>query len=220
MLCLRLISFVAVAPEEPYDGRSLYERLKEQKGKWISECQIKIKFWKSLLTYLRAVNWCCPMCSNVFVDAKQEEFEESRKFKNMIRGLDDDDVDHLHEVDSRKVQQERLQKEEELKELNDYRTRVQELQEQSADQVDSRKYQKLFFNYIKTLLTSRNWFYLPLPNRSQKIPHNLEHYHKSQFFHLLSSENLKLKLKNSQRRKKLCRSTSQVLWSVLQSFLV
>jgi uncharacterized protein YydD (DUF2326 family) len=68
-------------------------------------------------------------------DAKQEEFEESRKFKNMIRGLDDEDVDHLHEMDTRKVQQERQQKEEEIKELNDYRNRVQELQETAADQV-------------------------------------------------------------------------------------
>lgn len=41
-----------VAPEEPYDGRSLYDRLKEQR------------------------------------DAKDLEFEEARKFKNMIRGLD------------------------------------------------------------------------------------------------------------------------------------
>lgn len=53
----------------------------------------------------------------------------------MIRGLDDDDCGHLQDVDSRKVQQERLQKEEELKELNDYRARVQELQEKSADEV-------------------------------------------------------------------------------------
>lgn len=52
----------------------------------------------------------------------------------MIRGLDDDDVDHLHEVDTRKVQEERRQKDEELKELNDYRQRVAELQEMSADQ--------------------------------------------------------------------------------------
>lgn len=115
---LSFISSRTDAPEEPYDGRSLYDRLKEQK------------------------------------DAKQEEFEESRKFKNMIRGLDDDgeswtisgqtgahnnlltDVDHLHEVDVRKVESERKQKEEELKELNDYRKRVSELQEINADQVN------------------------------------------------------------------------------------
>jgi FAM192A/Fyv6, N-terminal domain len=54
-----------VVPEEPYDGRSLYERLKEQR------------------------------------DAKDHEFEESRKFKNMIRGLDDDEIDHLSEIDNR-----------------------------------------------------------------------------------------------------------------------
>lgn len=85
--------------EEPYDGRSLYERLKSQK------------------------------------DAKDLEFEESRKFKNMIRGLDDDDVDHLTEIDNRKLLEEKKQKEEEQKELSDYRAKVAELQEQSAEQV-------------------------------------------------------------------------------------
>jgi hypothetical protein len=44
-------------------------------------------------------------------------------------------VDHLHEVDVKKVQEERKQKEEDLKELNEYRQRVAELQEISADQV-------------------------------------------------------------------------------------
>lgn len=88
-----------MAPEEPYDGRSLYDRLKEQR------------------------------------DAKDLEFEEARKFKNMIRGLDDDDVDHLNEVDTLRAAEERKKREEEYKELNDYRTRVAELQELSQDQV-------------------------------------------------------------------------------------
>jgi len=86
------------APEEPYDGRSLYERLKEQK------------------------------------DAKDLEFEESRKFKNMIRGLDDDEVDHLSEIENRKLNEERKLKEEEYKEIQDYRAKVAELQELSAEQ--------------------------------------------------------------------------------------
>lgn len=68
-------------------------------------------------------------------DAKDLEFEESRKFKNMIRGLDEDEVDHLAEIDDRKLQAERKQKEEELKELQDYRAKVAELQELSAEQV-------------------------------------------------------------------------------------
>lgn len=68
-------------------------------------------------------------------DAKQEEFEESRKFKNLIRGLDDSDIDHLTVIDQRKLDEERKQKEEEMNELNDYRAKVAELQEISADQV-------------------------------------------------------------------------------------
>lgn len=65
----RIYLFSKVAPEEPYDGRSLYDRLKEQR------------------------------------DAKDSEFEEARKFKNMIRGLDVSwfflmafHVKHIHNV--------------------------------------------------------------------------------------------------------------------------
>jgi len=86
------------APEEPYDGRSLYERLKEQK------------------------------------DAKDLEFEESRKFKNMIRGLDDDEVDFVSEIENRKLNEERKLREEEYKEIQDYRAKVAELQELSSEQ--------------------------------------------------------------------------------------
>lgn len=68
-------------------------------------------------------------------DAKDLEFEESRKFKNMIRGLDEDEVDHLSEIENRKLDEERKTRQEELKELQDYRAKVAELQEQSAEQV-------------------------------------------------------------------------------------
>lgn len=70
-------------------------------------------------------------------DAKDLEFEESRKFKNMIRGLDDDDVEHLATIDNKKLTEERQRRDEELKEISDYRAKVAELQEQSADQVCS-----------------------------------------------------------------------------------
>jgi len=86
------------APEEIYDGRSLYERLKEQR------------------------------------DAKDEEFHESRKFKNMIRGLDEDESDHLKDMEDRKLNEERKKRQEELKELEDFRAKVAELQELSAEQ--------------------------------------------------------------------------------------
>ncbi|CRL07936.1 CLUMA_CG020922, isoform A [Clunio marinus] len=113
-----------MAPEEPYDGRSLYDRLKEQR------------------------------------DAKDLEFEESRKFKNMIRGLDDDDVDHLNEIDNRKLLEERKQKEEELKELIDYRAKVAELHESQALSSD----QKLHHQVSKPKQKDS----LPQPRSSQR----------------------------------------------------
>lgn len=87
------------APEQPYDGRSLFDRLQEQKNK------------------------------------KDLDFEESRKMKNMIRGLDDDEVEYLSYVDQRKLTEERKKIEEEQQELKDFREKVATLQEQNIDTV-------------------------------------------------------------------------------------
>ncbi|XP_011180490.1 PSME3-interacting protein [Zeugodacus cucurbitae] len=84
-------------PEEPYDGRSLFERLKEQKMK------------------------------------KDLEYEEAHKLKNLIRGLDDDEVQFLELVDQNKIDAEKKQIQEERKELQDFRDRVATLQEETAD---------------------------------------------------------------------------------------
>ncbi|EDW00596.1 PSME3-interacting protein [Drosophila grimshawi] len=84
-------------PEEPYDGRSLYDRLKEQKTK------------------------------------KDMEFEEAHKLKNLIRGLDDDEVQFLELVDAHKMNAERQQMRDEEMELKDFRNRVEKLHEESVD---------------------------------------------------------------------------------------
>ncbi|SPP75261.1 PSME3-interacting protein [Drosophila guanche] len=84
-------------PEEPYDGRSLYDRLKEQKNK------------------------------------KDMEYEEAHKLKNLIRGLDDDEVQFLEAVDEHKINAERQQLRDEARELEDFRNRVEKLQEESVD---------------------------------------------------------------------------------------
>ncbi|KAM7343952.1 PSME3-interacting protein [Cochliomyia hominivorax] len=84
-------------PEEPYDGRSLFDRLKEQKMK------------------------------------KDMEYEEAHKLKNLIRGLDDDEVQFLELVDKNKLDMEKKQMLEEEQELKDFRSRVATLQEESVD---------------------------------------------------------------------------------------
>ncbi|XP_017049864.1 PSME3-interacting protein [Drosophila ficusphila] len=84
-------------PEEPYDGRSLYERLKQNK------------------------------------DKKDMEYEEAHKLKNLIRGLDDDEVHFLELVDAHKMNAERQQMRDEELELEDFRNRVEKLQEESVD---------------------------------------------------------------------------------------
>ncbi|XP_018797168.1 PREDICTED: protein FAM192A isoform X1 [Bactrocera latifrons] len=84
-------------PEEPYDGRSLFDRLKEQKMK------------------------------------KDLEYEEAHKLKNLIRGLDDDEVQFLELVDQNKIDAEKKQIQEERKELQEFRDRVATLQEETAD---------------------------------------------------------------------------------------
>ncbi|KAF5304682.1 hypothetical protein FQA39_LY09459 [Lamprigera yunnana] len=86
------------APEQPYDPRSLYERLQEQKQR------------------------------------KELEYEEAHKLKNMIKGLDDDEIEFLDLVDRTKIAADRRKNLEEERELSDYRNRVAHLQEQSLDQ--------------------------------------------------------------------------------------
>ncbi|XP_028136105.1 PSME3-interacting protein isoform X1 [Diabrotica virgifera virgifera] len=85
-------------PEEPYDNRSLYEKLQEQKQK------------------------------------KDLEYEEAHKLKNMIKGLDDDEIEFLDLVDRTKTEADRKKEQEEEQELRDYRNRVSILQEKSIDE--------------------------------------------------------------------------------------
>ena len=86
------------APEEPYDTRSLYERLQEQKNK------------------------------------RDAEYEEAHKLKNMIKGLDDDEVEFLDLVDRTKLEEERKKNLEEEKEMRDFKAAVASLQEKSLNE--------------------------------------------------------------------------------------
>ncbi|XP_078034324.1 PSME3-interacting protein [Augochlora pura] len=86
------------APEEPYDPRSLYERLQEQKSK------------------------------------RDVEYEEAHKLKNMIKGLDDDEVEFLDLVDRTKLEEERKKNLEEEKEMRDFKAAVASLQEKSLNE--------------------------------------------------------------------------------------
>ncbi|NWV00153.1 F192A protein, partial [Upupa epops] len=54
-------------------------------------------------------------------EKKQQEFEEQFKFKNMVRGLDEDETHFLDEVSRQQELLEKQRREEELKELNEYR---------------------------------------------------------------------------------------------------
>ncbi|CAH2324566.1 Hypothetical predicted protein [Pelobates cultripes] len=54
-------------------------------------------------------------------DKKQQEYEEQFKFKNMVRGLDEDETNFLDEVSRKQELIEKQRREEELKEINEYR---------------------------------------------------------------------------------------------------
>ncbi|XP_042336771.1 PSME3-interacting protein isoform X2 [Sceloporus undulatus] len=55
-------------------------------------------------------------------DKKQQEFEEQFKFKNMVRGLDEDETKFLDEVSRQQTLIEKQRREEDLKELSEYRS--------------------------------------------------------------------------------------------------
>lgn len=57
-------------------------------------------------------------------DRKQQEYEEQFKFKNMVRGLDEDETDFLDEVSRQQELMEKQRREEELKELREYRSNL------------------------------------------------------------------------------------------------
>lgn len=79
------------APEEVYDPRPLYVRLKEQ------------------------------------ADKKQAEFEESKKLKHLIKGLDNDEIAFLEMIDNEKLERETQKWKEEMQELEDYKSKVAHL---------------------------------------------------------------------------------------------
>lgn len=56
--------------------------------------------------------------------------------ENLIRGLDDDEVQFLELVDQNKMDMEKKQMLEEEQELKDFRSRVATLQEESVDKVN------------------------------------------------------------------------------------
>lgn len=62
------------------------------------------------------------------------EYEEAHKLKNMIKGLDDDEVEFLDLVDRTKMEEERKKNLEEEKEMRDFKAAVASLQEQKLNE--------------------------------------------------------------------------------------
>ncbi|XP_043563083.1 PSME3-interacting protein isoform X2 [Chiloscyllium plagiosum] len=68
-------------------------------------------------------------------DKKQAEFEEQFKFKNMVRGLDEEETNYLDEVARQQVLLEKQRRDEDDKELKEYRSARTKL----AANTDSKK---------------------------------------------------------------------------------
>ncbi|XP_076849752.1 PSME3-interacting protein isoform X2 [Brachyhypopomus gauderio] len=60
-------------------------------------------------------------------DKKQEEFEEQFKFKNMVRGLDEDETSFLDEVSRQQSLVEKQRRDEERQEIKEYRSALKKL---------------------------------------------------------------------------------------------
>lgn len=116
----------AELPEEPYDSRSLYERLKEQKDKKDLEFDESHKL-STIFSEL-----CLCVCE---LNIEINSLHIFAYLENLIRGLDDDEVDFLDIIDKAKMDAEKKQQIEEDNELMEFRQRVATLQEKSIDQV-------------------------------------------------------------------------------------
>lgn len=95
--CFNYLENISEAPEIPYDPRTLYERLQEQKMK------------------------------------KQEAYDESHKLKNLIKGLDNDEIEFLNIIDSNKAILENQKYQEELLALEEYKRGVVHLNTEEQD---------------------------------------------------------------------------------------
>ncbi|KAG2470055.1 F192A protein, partial [Polypterus senegalus] len=65
-------------------------------------------------------------------DKKQQEFEEQFKFKNMVKGLDEDETNFLDEVSRQQQLIEKQRRDEDMKELHEYRISFLEFMNHSA----------------------------------------------------------------------------------------
>ncbi|XP_071958971.1 PSME3-interacting protein-like [Antedon mediterranea] len=54
-------------------------------------------------------------------DKKQAEFDEAHQFKNMVRGLEDEEAEFLDEVSNRQIEMENKRWQEEINEIKEYR---------------------------------------------------------------------------------------------------
>ncbi|XP_076048351.1 PSME3-interacting protein [Oratosquilla oratoria] len=65
---------------------------------------------------------------------KQDEWEEAHKFKNMVRGLEDEEVDFLDLVDRTKMNEEKRVRTEEKTIMEEYRKKVTELKKKALEE--------------------------------------------------------------------------------------
>ncbi|XP_077975896.1 PSME3-interacting protein-like [Styela clava] len=70
-------------------------------------------------------------------DKKQDEFEEQLKFKNQFRGIDQDESNFLSDVSKRNFELDKQKRDEEKRELEDFRTAVAQSRELPNVPIDS-----------------------------------------------------------------------------------
>ncbi|KAF5919679.1 hypothetical protein HPG69_000280, partial [Diceros bicornis minor] len=119
-------------PEEAYDPRSLYERLQEQKDRKQQEYEEQFKFSKlpkrvqgtrqslsdALLPYATLFLTSPGIVLIIYLLSVPGLIISS---ENMVRGLDEDETNFLDEVSRQQELIEKQRREEELKELKEYR---------------------------------------------------------------------------------------------------
>lgn len=72
-------------------------------------------------------------------DKKQEEYEEQFKFKNMVKGLDEDETSFLDEVSRKQCLIEKHRREEDAQEIKEYRSALQKLAATDSQKKESEK---------------------------------------------------------------------------------
>lgn len=102
-------------------------------------------------------------------DKRQAEYEEAHKLKNLIKGLDDDEVAFLELVDKAKLEMESKRLKEDFEEIQEYRKAVATLSEE-AEKAKLKEFKKVVSNQNNSTVSKKQSNLVKVVKRKNSDP--------------------------------------------------